>query len=223
MNTLLEQASSNKNIKSAWNNEKFFKQILQLSSIEIAIEQLGLNDEELSFIKDNIYTFLESNDIQPETVLTSYHRYNKLYEYPEFSILARRLTDRAEMYAEKFLNFDLKNFSIVLEQMWFQVYKKGMYHQMHNHSTTLISGSYYVEAPKNCAKFIVKHPIHAGLRDYPRNNDNNSLKNIRETASITPKTNMLIMFPGWIDHAVPVHNIDEHRVMISCNWHWKAK
>tara|TARA_B000000532_G_scaffold14443_1_gene10374 strand:- start:841 stop:1467 length:627 start_codon:yes stop_codon:yes gene_type:complete len=199
------------------------KKILSLFSIEVSTEQVGIDKEELKYIKNDINE-IASNGLKldyEEPVITSYHSITTLQHHPEFETLANTLTDRAIKYAEKFLDFDIENFSLNLNEMWFQIYKKGMYHPMHNHGNILISGAYYIQAPKNSADFIIRHPIHYALRDYPRNKKINSSKNIKESVPIKPETDMLILFPGWLDHRTSRHTSDEDRIMISCNWSFR--
>jgi hypothetical protein len=83
---------------------------------------------------------------------------------------------------------------------WGAIYREGDYTIMHNHWPHLWSFVYYVNCPDGSAPLLFDRCIHPG-------------KGIERVA---PRTGLMVMFPGWINHSVPKH-IGEDRIVVAGN------
>lgn len=79
---------------------------------------------------------------------------------------------------------------------WGAIYKDGDYTIMHNHWPHLWSFVYYVNCPEGSA------PLNFDKAEKP--------------LRVMPKTGMMVMFPGWVNHSVPAH-IGDDRIVIAGN------
>ena len=76
------------------------------------------------------------------------------------------------------------------------------------HPGSWFSGAYYVKVPDNESKYLVfEDPIQ--IRNYNQDTPNSYMKKVIE--------GMLLIFPGWVNHAVPKNDTNEERIVISFN------
>ena len=95
-----------------------------------------------------------------------------------------------------------------LSSMWFIINKKNDYNSTHMHPGSWFSGAYYIKVPENDSKYLVfEDPLQ--IRNYNQDTPNSFMKEVME--------GMLLIFPGWFNHAVPKNNTDEERIVISFN------
>ena len=95
-----------------------------------------------------------------------------------------------------------------LSSMWFIVNKENDYNTNHMHPGSWFSGAYYVKVPDNESKYLVfEDPIQ--IRNYNQDTPNSYMKKVIE--------GMLLIFPGWVNHAVPKNDTNEERIVISFN------
>ena len=112
-----------------------------------------------------------------------------------------------------------------LTNFWINISGKGSSNTPHTHSGLTYSGVFFIKVPKemkggrflfyrnfNEADFIsTEHMGHfkEGYKmqgyDYPIN-------------TISPKENMLVVFPAWVPHAVEINLSDEERISLSFNF-----
>ena len=112
-----------------------------------------------------------------------------------------------------------------LTNFWINISGKGSSNTPHTHSGLTYSGVFFIKVPKemkggrflfyrnfNEADFIsteymglFKEGYQLKGYDYPIN-------------TISPKENMLIVFPSWVPHAVEINLSDEERISLSFNF-----
>ncbi len=112
-----------------------------------------------------------------------------------------------------------------LTNFWINISGKGSSNTPHTHSGLTYSGVFFIKVPKemeggrflfyrnfNEADFIstaymghFKKGYQMQGYDYPIN-------------TISPKENMLIIFPAWVPHAVEINLSDEERISLSFNF-----
>tara|TARA_B100001029_G_C14837075_1_gene326197 strand:- start:45 stop:626 length:582 start_codon:yes stop_codon:yes gene_type:complete len=98
---------------------------------------------------------------------------------------------------------------------WLNINGQGSYNLRHTHSDGInfLSGTYYVSVPKDSGGIVFhdsKPPIFysmADMRYFGRD----------QMYRIEPKENMLLYFPGWLEHEVEPNNSNEERISISFN------
>ena len=114
---------------------------------------------------------------------------------------------------------------LLLTNFWINISGKGSSNTPHTHSGLTYSGVFFIKVPKemkggrflfyrnfNEADFIstaymghFKEGYQMKGYDYPIN-------------TITPKENMLIVFPSWVPHAVEINLSDAERISLSFNF-----
>ncbi len=99
---------------------------------------------------------------------------------------------------------------------WVNINKQGHYNKRHTHLNTSIflSGVYYLKAPKNCGDIKFYDPRGAMM---PEMMDHQYFYDSYDHSFITPKENLLIFFPPWLEHDVNINTSEEDRISISFN------
>ena len=98
---------------------------------------------------------------------------------------------------------------------WLNVNLSGSYNHRHTHSDGInfLSGVYYAKVPENSGGIVFhdsKPPIFyasADMRYFERD----------QKHRIMPKENMLLYFPGWLEHEVESNNSNEESTIVSDN------
>lgn len=174
-------------------------------------------------IHAKVLAYLESEsgkrDVAPapsESVSTSYYK-------PQASILAdAKLVELEEIVmgaANGFLveTLQLPPRRIEVERAWINVFPPGAQEAQHSHDGSLLSCSYYVEAPERCGNICFPDPIGArrSYREFTQTAADNFLT-VREM-TFEPQPGRLIMFESWIPHAVHCNKSDRNRISIAIN------
>jgi uncharacterized protein (TIGR02466 family) len=178
-------------------------------------------------VRDAIHTkvlaYLESErakrDIAPapeESVSTSYYR-------PEASILADAALEELEeivigagnAFLEQTLGLPPRRLEI--ERAWINIFKPGAQEAQHTHDGSLLSCSYYVEAPENCGCIVLPDPIgeRRSYREFTKTSGKNLLT--RREIAIEPQPGRLVMFESWVPHFVQCNKSDNVRISIAMN------
>jgi uncharacterized protein (TIGR02466 family) len=177
--------------------------------------------------RDAIYAkvsaYLDSDaarrDVTPspeESVATSFYR-------PEASILRDAGLDEleafvlatAKTYLEQTLRLPPRELEI--EQAWINVFEPGSQEGQHAHDGSLLSCSYYVEAPEDCGCIVFPDPIGArrSYREFTKT-AGSELLNRREIA-VEPRPGRLVMFESWMQHYIQCNKSNKVRISIAIN------
>ena len=100
--------------------------------------------------------------------------------------------------------------------MWVNINGNGDYNEIHNHNPflgTALSGVFYVQTPPNSGRIRFYDP----RKHYCNAADMLYYNNGYTFHYIDPRPNLLIIFPGWLDHMVETNNSNEDRISISFN------
>jgi uncharacterized protein (TIGR02466 family) len=137
-------------------------------------------------IRTKVLAYLESEggrrDVAPapvESVATSYHR-------PEQSVLVdANLPELQEIVIRAGNTFieslQLPPRRLEIERAWINVFRPGAQEPLHLHDGSLLSCSYYVEAPENCGDIAFPDPIGArrSYRGFTRTTGTTSSRSTR--------------------------------------------
>jgi len=158
-------------------------------------------------------------DIAPspeESVATSYYK-------PEVQVLAdadlveleQFVIGAAQMFLEKALR--LPSRPLEIERSWINIFKPGAQEAQHSHDGSLLSCSYYVEAPENCGCIVMPDPIGArrSYRQFTKTIGSDVLT--RADIAIEPQPGRLVMFESWVPHYVQCNKSDRVRISIAMN------
>jgi uncharacterized protein (TIGR02466 family) len=158
-------------------------------------------------------------DIEPapeESVATSYYKPEaqvladaELAELEEFVIAA------GKTFLEKGLRLPPRHLEI--ERSWINVFKPGAQEAQHSHDGSLLSCSYYVEAPKDCGCIVLPDPIGArrSYREFTKTTGSDVLT--RREIAIEPQPGRWVMFESWMPHYVQCNKSDRVRISIAIN------
>ena len=206
------QANSNDYV--AMSVDLFFAVPLVVQDVEPAVRDA---------IQAKVSAYLESEsakrDIVPspeESVETSYHR-------PEASILADAqleeletiVIDTAKAYIERTLKLPPRH--IEIERAWINVFEPGAQEGQHAHDGSLLSCSYYIDAPADCGCVVFPDPIGArrSYREFTNTAGDDVLT--RREIAVEVQPGRLVMFESWMPHYVQCNKSDKVRISIAMN------
>ncbi|MDX1561971.1 MAG: TIGR02466 family protein [Gammaproteobacteria bacterium] len=158
-------------------------------------------------------------DVEPapeESVATSYYK-------PQRSVVADagldELADAVRAAAQTFLEktLGLASRRLEIERAWINVFEPGAQEAQHTHDGSLLSCSYYVEAPENCGCIEFPDPIgeRRGYREFTQTAGKNLMT--RREIAIAPQPGRLVMFESWLAHSVQCNKSNARRVSIALN------
>jgi uncharacterized protein (TIGR02466 family) len=150
---------------------------------------------------------------------TSYGSISHLHQISTtFEILKKELDRHVKKYLQV-LEMDVAAKQIQMSSCWINVMPKGALHSMHMHPLSVLSGTYYVQTPKNCSSLKFEDPRMAGFMASPPRKPNASESNQR-FIEMKPEAGHLVLFESWLRHEVPVNKSETERVSISFNYDW---
>ncbi len=113
------------------------------------------------------------------------------------------------------MNWDIKNQSIKISNMWAIINFGGASNSRHHHGNHDISAAYYVRAPQDCGEIVFYDPRPAPVFSHPLSHKPNSLNAM--VNSIKPVEGGLVLFPSYLDHSVNENLSNKERIVISFN------
>ena len=100
--------------------------------------------------------------------------------------------------------------------MWFNVNGFGAYNTIHNHQDAILSGVFYVDVPvKDMGNIEFYRDDDSQYYLPPLESYNGFTK---QKHVVEPESGMLLLFPGWVRHAVQGNRTNRDRVSISFNY-----
>ena len=140
---------------------------------------------------------------------TSYASLNDLPKRdPTFAELAKLLVRHASAFAAE-CGFDLKR-KPKLDSLWVNLLKSGGQHSAHIHPHSIISGTFYVEAPKGSGAIRFEDPrLPLMMAAPPRPN---------MFVTVEPRPGLLLMWESWLRHEVLPGAGKGERLSISFNF-----
>ncbi|HEX5418443.1 MAG TPA: TIGR02466 family protein [Gammaproteobacteria bacterium] len=142
---------------------------------------------------------------------------------PESSILAdadlEELEEAVIGAAEAFLELTLKlpPRRLTIDRAWINIFEPGAQEAQHTHDGSLLSCSYYVEAPENCGCIVFPDPIgeRRSYRQFTQTAGTDLLT--RREIAVEPQPGRLVMFESWLAHAVQCNKSGKARISIAMN------
>ncbi len=138
------------------------------------------------------------------------------FRSPAFTAFAEALQPEAEKFARE-QGWNLKGMQLVMNACWFNIMPENTYHTLHLHPHSVISGAYYVSAPKDSVALKIEDPrmgfyMQAPIRDLEKDPRSNLYY------SVSPKAGNFVLFESWLRHEVPPNTSKMPRVSISFNY-----
>jgi uncharacterized protein (TIGR02466 family) len=103
----------------------------------------------------------------------------------------------------------------VIYNGWVQTHKSGEMLHLHDHGGVIVACVYYIKASINSGDLLLVDPRGSVNWDWETKDGFDGAKYKR----VQPKEGKLVIFPGYVLHAVDPNNSKEERVSIAINIH----
>ena len=173
----------------------------------------ALNARLLTAIEDVRARYKDQGEDPWSEFFTTYKSQNKLYELPGFRDLTLRIQDEGDKFV-RFLGLDQSK-PLYLTGCWLNVYGRGDSQDVHVHTQQVISGCYYVKAPKNTPGLSVFSPYAEAMLDAPMAEPNEMNVKFLEIPAVAGE---MILFRSWTRHCVRPNRTDDERISIAFNF-----
>jgi uncharacterized protein (TIGR02466 family) len=153
--------------------------------------------------------------------LGGWHSHNELHKSADFSEITNLIGDATRKIGEDQGYHEKYHFKI--GTMWSIINPPGSANRAHVHPGCLMSGVYYIQAPKDAGNIEFIEPRTAYLMNQPRFQPNAKRSKENWTkVRFDPVPGRMIIFPSWLYHAVDTNMSTEegdksNRVIISFN------
>lgn len=130
-----------------------------------------------------------------------------------------KLLDKHVAKFVKHLEMDINPKELKMTSCWVNIMPTDVIHTMHIHPLSVISGTYYVQTPKNCSSLKFEDPRLESFMASPPRKHNAKVHNQRHH-SLQPQSGHVVLFESWTRHEVPKNDAAEERISISFNYGW---
>ncbi len=150
---------------------------------------------------------------------TSYGSISSLHQVSStFTELEKNLNKHVAEFV-KSLEMDINPKELKMTSCWINIMPAQVVHGYHLHPLSVISGTYYVQTPKNCSAIKFEDPRIMSFMASPPRKHNAKIANQRYH-SLAPEAGHLVLFESWLKHEVPPNQTDQERISISFNYDW---
>lgn len=190
-------------------------------SVQLLVEDIDAAVREAIRAKVSAYLRSEraKRDIEPspeESVATSYYK-------PQAQVLIDAELEELEDFVigagRRFLETGLRlpPRRLEIERSWINIFQPGAQEAQHTHDGSLLSCSYYVDAPQDCGCLVLPDPIAARRthREFTKTSGSDLLT--RSEIAVEPQPGRLIMFESWMPHYVQCNKSGRVRISIAMN------
>ena len=105
------------------------------------------------------------------------------------------------------------SYKLEITSMWGNVQRKGNYIFKHTHANSVFSGVFYLNEDSNFPPIQFHRPAESSFDIMT--DDENEFN--RGKMFLHPKRDMIVIFPSWLEHDVPVNTSGKDRLSISFN------
>lgn len=192
-------------------------------------QSLALKMPMKAFLKDLVQEIRQIQDIDEKGQAwseknypggyTSYGSMDQLHQFSTtFQILQKEIDKQVASFAKK-AEMDLGKRKLVMTSFWANIMPPGVTHTMHIHPLSTISGTFYVQTPKNCSALKFEDPRLVNFMASPPRKSSAGRDNQR-FVSIQPVAGQIVLFESWMRHEVPSNQSKEDRISLSFNYDW---
>lgn len=150
---------------------------------------------------------------------TSYGSLDQLHRFSSSFDELKALMDPHIPRYLKSLGLQVPAREIQLSRMWVNVMGEGCSHPMHIHPLSVISGTVYLQTPKDAAAIRFEDPRLDQFMARPLAKAVGGQSSPYHYAH-RPKAGEIILFESWMKHEVPAHPLRQKRVSVSFNYDW---
>jgi uncharacterized protein (TIGR02466 family) len=150
---------------------------------------------------------------------TSYGSISQLHNISStFEDLEKEINKHVKKFI-KHLEMDISPNELKMTSCWINVMPSDVHHSMHLHPLSVISGTYYVQTPKNSSAIKFEDPRMDSFMASPPRKHNAKIHNQRYH-SLKPQEGHVVLFESWLRHEVPSNASTKERISISFNYDW---
>ena len=150
---------------------------------------------------------------------TSYGSIAKMHQNSTtFETLEKEITKHVRKFV-KHLEMDIDVKELKMTSCWINIMPTNVVHSMHLHPLSVISGTYYVQTPKNCSAIKFEDPrFNSFMASPPPRHD--AQDHNKRHHSLAPSEGHVVLFESWLRHEVPANESNKERISISFNYDW---
>ena len=138
---------------------------------------------------------------------------------PTFAQLESKLRRHIAAFA-RILEWDLGGRQLAMTDCWINIMPQGAHHSGHLHPLSVISGTYYVRAPRGGSGLKFEDPrLERFMAAPPRRSNCSQEGRVWHTEPAT--AGKFLLFESWLRHEVAANPFDAERVSISFNYDWR--
>ncbi len=188
---------------------------------------LSVERNELKRLRDECYAFRAMDE---EGQAWSHRHYPAGYtSYSSIADLHRRsgqfdrirkLLDREVGRYARALDLDLGGRKLKINSFWINIMGQLAHHSFHLHPLSAISGTFYLQTPKDSPGLKLEDPRIAGFMGSPPRLQKAKLDNHRYI-ELSCQAGEVILFESWLKHEVPANRSVNDRVSVSFNYGWE--
>ena len=187
--------------------------IVEIFAVPNLVEELNYD---LKGMTKYVKNYAKKNKSQKRSTLGGYQSDNLYYKPgPIINKFVNQLANPVKMFSTQ---LRLKQ-PIQLSNLWFNINKPGDSNLTHSHAQAIISGIYYIQAPKKSGDLVFQSPAAELMDSYLPISYANSFDRYNCSAwSVAPKAGVLLLFPSWIRHHVKINESKQERISVSFNY-----
>ena len=151
-----------------------------------------------------------------------YTSYGSIAQLHRVSSTFEDLEKELDKHVRKFvkhLEMDIDPKELKMTSCWVNIMPADVTHTMHIHPLSVISGTYYVQTPKNSSALKFEDPRMGDFMASPPRKFNAKTENQR-FYSLQPEEGHVALFESWLRHEVPRNSSQKERISISFNYDW---
>lgn len=104
-----------------------------------------------------------------------------------------------------------------VERAWINLFRPGAQEAQHSHDGSLLSATYYVEAPEGCGDLVFPDPVSARRSHRAFTNTTGGSVFTAPEVLVRPQAGRLIMFESWLQHSIQCNKSDKVRISLAFN------
>lgn len=141
----------------------------------------------------------------------------QLLEEEVFADLKKALLKECEFYCTEVQNYLYD--SLFITTSWFNRNTPGTSHHLHRHPNSIVSGVFYVKAPKGGGDLVFAR----NTEMLAPNRKEMLSGHASDFSAVEPEDNLLLLFPSYLNHFVTPNNSSENRISISFNTFFRGE
>lgn len=192
----------------------------------VTIAMWELDDILREKVRSRVYAYLESEAAKKVINPSPIEALETSFFAPQHSVLddagLHELKQVLLANGEEFMRwYGIGPIPLEFERSWINLFRPGMQESEHEHNGSVLSGTYYVDAPDNCGNFVVQDPIGARRAHRAWTGTNGATPPTVTEMAYPPKAGRMYMFESWMPHQVTGNKSNQTRISIAFNFRRK--